>query len=395
MRLIYTGQEFPKSFEKSIFLAGPSPRSKEEHSWRPEMIRCLEEAGYDGVIFVPEYSPEDQYNCAASYESVADWEKQGLDMADVIIFWVDRDLESGRYGLTTNIEYGERVKSGKTLLGWDPLCDKYEALQKRAEFYCEEVFYTDMYGLAERAVERIGRGALRTEGERYIPIDLWMKESWQNWLQSQSAVGNKLKWADVKWTFQVGPQRFLFMWVVHVHVWIQSEDRIKFNEVIIGRPDISTIVLLNGDLTSRKSSEINVVLVREFRSPVRNSESFVYENPGGSSFKENQDINVVAAHEVEEETGLEIDPSRIIKIGSRQIASTLTTHKSHVFACVLTDEEFRKLSNDQVVRGVEEDTERTFVETCSIEDLLERDLVDWSQIGMIYQALEVVKKEIS
>ena len=43
------------SLKKSIFLAGPTPRSKEVKSWRPEAIRLLKEKGFDGVVFVPEF----------------------------------------------------------------------------------------------------------------------------------------------------------------------------------------------------------------------------------------------------------------------------------------------------------------------------------------------------
>jgi 8-oxo-dGTP pyrophosphatase MutT (NUDIX family)/nucleoside 2-deoxyribosyltransferase len=393
MQIIYTGQEFPESFTKSIFLAGPSPRSKTEHSWRPEMLKCLEEAGYDGVVFVPEYAPEEQYNDTVSYESVAEWEKTGMDMADIIIFWLDRDLDHKRYGLTTNLEYGERVKSGKTLLGWSPTCDKYRALQQRAEFYDAEVLYTDMFKIAVRAVLRIGDGAERIDGERYVPIDVWKLPAFRNWYNGHTQCGNKLKWADVQWTFRVGPQKqFLFLYVIYVHVWIAAEDRVKSNEVIIGRPNISTIVLING--LSVDLSDVNVVLVKEFRSPVCNSEAYVYENPGGSSFKGDKNPYELAASEVKEETGLVVSPGRIQFLGARQLNSTLSTHQSYVFACHLTDEEFKQLDEDKEVHGVIEDTERTYVETRTLQEILNSDVVDWAQVGMIFSALAVLRGEI-
>jgi hypothetical protein len=52
MEVVYTGEEMPEKFTKSIFLAGPTPRNKEEQeSWRPDALRILEDKGFDGVVF--------------------------------------------------------------------------------------------------------------------------------------------------------------------------------------------------------------------------------------------------------------------------------------------------------------------------------------------------------
>jgi 8-oxo-dGTP pyrophosphatase MutT (NUDIX family)/nucleoside 2-deoxyribosyltransferase len=358
------------------------------------MLRELERAGYDGVVFYPEPENGDWSTINLEHSEIAKWEKKGLDMSDLVVFWIDRDIRSGRYGLTTNLEYGEQVASGKTVLGYKDGADKVASLLNRAEFHHAHIINTcKMSDVAQYVKDKIGAGAMRHGGERYIPIELWNKESWQAWLQSQYAVGNELQWAEVKWTFKVGPQKFLFLWVVHVHVWIAAEQRAKTNEVVIGRPDVSTVVLLNGNLQSNNADNIRVVLVREYRSPVHNSESFVYENPGGSSFKEKEDVYVTAAHEVEEETGLIVDPSRIISVGTRQVASTLCSHRSHLFACLLSDEEYDKLESDTVAHGVLEDTERTYIETSTIKDLLERDVIDWAQLGMLYQSIGAIRSK--
>jgi hypothetical protein len=52
--VVYALEEPPAIFAKSIFLAGPTPRRPEVASWRPDALRILQEAGYDGVVFVPE-----------------------------------------------------------------------------------------------------------------------------------------------------------------------------------------------------------------------------------------------------------------------------------------------------------------------------------------------------
>ena len=51
----YSDQEIIKG-EKSIFLAGPTPREKDIISWRNEAIKILENLGFDGIVYVPEYS---------------------------------------------------------------------------------------------------------------------------------------------------------------------------------------------------------------------------------------------------------------------------------------------------------------------------------------------------
>ena len=55
MQIVYTHEEAPLTFNKSIFLAGPSLRPGQEmKSWREEAVKFLEEKGYDGVVFLPE-----------------------------------------------------------------------------------------------------------------------------------------------------------------------------------------------------------------------------------------------------------------------------------------------------------------------------------------------------
>lgn len=55
MEVIYALEDMPDTFTKSIFLAGPTPRNKDEvESWRPDALKILEDKGFDGVVFIPE-----------------------------------------------------------------------------------------------------------------------------------------------------------------------------------------------------------------------------------------------------------------------------------------------------------------------------------------------------
>jgi ADP-ribose pyrophosphatase YjhB (NUDIX family) len=136
--------------------------------------------------------------------------------------------------------------------------------------------------------------------------------------------------------------------------------------------------------------DTELVLVREFRSPARTSDGFVHELPGGSSVQEGMDAAQVAAKEVEEETSLVLPPERFVAVGSRQVAGTLSTHHARIYAAALTDEEMksaRALATARAVHGEASETERTIVEITTLREMLAGQLVDWSTMGMVCQAL--------
>jgi hypothetical protein len=111
MEINYSDQP-TKRGDKSISLAGPSPRSKDVQSWRPEALRILEELQYDGIVYVPERSGVATFD----YLSQVEWEFEGLISATNIAFWVPRDLEK-LPGFTTNVEFGYFVREEKSVYG--------------------------------------------------------------------------------------------------------------------------------------------------------------------------------------------------------------------------------------------------------------------------------------
>jgi len=48
--------------------------------------------------------------------TVSEWEWSGLALSDVVMFWVPRNMQT-LPGLTTNVEFGMLVESGKVVLG--------------------------------------------------------------------------------------------------------------------------------------------------------------------------------------------------------------------------------------------------------------------------------------
>lgn len=128
--IVYAHEERQRTRRRSIFLAGPSPRSSAQHSWRPEAIDTLQRLGFDGTIFVP--LPRDG-NWSDNYEGQVEWELKHLECADAIAFWIPRSDELPGY--TTNVEYGLYLKSGKVVLGYPPDAPKMRYLQKVADMY--------------------------------------------------------------------------------------------------------------------------------------------------------------------------------------------------------------------------------------------------------------------
>ena len=108
----YSDQEIIKG-EKSIFLAGPTPREKDIISWRNEAIKILENLGFDGIVYVPEYS---SWKPKTDYVDQAMWERVGLSNATIIAFWIPRYLPD-MPAFTTNVEFGYWLHTGKVVYG--------------------------------------------------------------------------------------------------------------------------------------------------------------------------------------------------------------------------------------------------------------------------------------
>lgn len=382
MRVVYVGQEFPTSFTKAIMLVGPTPRSPEVPSWRPEAVRILEKIGYDGVVFVPE---REDTTWRHSYDDQIETEERMLHMADCIVCWIPRDMAT-MPALTTNDEYGCWKYSGKVVFG----APRTATSVRYQQYYAQKLHipaHDTLEATLAGAVERLGAGALRTGGECQVPLYIWQTASFQQWYANLCAVGNRLDGARVEWTFRVGKNRSLvFFWALHVDVYIASEGRHKTNEVVIARPDIAAVLVYRRGETL---ADTDVVLIKEFRSPVFNNQGFVYEIPGGSSFKPGGDMQQLAADECREETGLHIDASRLWREDTRQLVATFSAHQAHLFSVELTTEEMSELRRTAgVPHGVEADTERTYVEVKTLREIMRRDSgIDWSMLGMILSVL--------
>lgn len=385
MEPVYAREPLPTACRGSLFLAGPTPRRAEVPSWRPAALALLAARGWEGVVFVPE--DRDGRFPAGEYEAQIDWERAALDRADVILFWIPRDLER-LPGFTTNVEFGAWARSGRAVLGAPPGAPGLRYL--RAVAAREGVPQAEsLEGTVEAALRLAGAGAPRRDGECAVPLPIWSSPTFQAWHTAQRGAGNALRGARVEWALP-GPAGRLFLWALRVDVEVAAEGRRKRNEVVLGRPDLATVVLLRPQPDDPRAGE--VALVREFRSAGATADGYVRECPGGSSWgPEAGDMVAVALAEVAEETGLRLGPERLVPLGARQQAATLLAHRAHAFAVALTAAEVAALrARAGQVLGAD-DGERTTVEVWTVRDLLASPGVDWTTLGLVLTALEALR----
>jgi ADP-ribose pyrophosphatase YjhB (NUDIX family) len=365
------------SITKSIFLAGPSPRDGStdwQGTWREEAVKLLEKLGFDGHVFIPL-----PFN-GMSYAEGVQWEEHLLEIADQILFWVPRSKDLPAF--TTNIEFGEWMKSGKVVLGYPEDAERMRYLEAKVNKYGSES-YDNLEDTVKACVANLGEGAKRVDGEIHVPLHVWRSEYFKHWYQNHKKVGNKLVDGKLLWDFRVGPKQFLFSWVYKASIYVKAEDRIKDNEYVFTRSDIAVIVAY---VKGESLLQTKILTIKEFRTPARTNDGFVHELPGGSSFKANEDPLVLASHELEEETGLKIDPTRFMFRCKNQLVSTLSSHVAHIFSVEITEDELKTVIGTE--SGVAEDTEHTYVGVATYQEILHGiEQFDLSMIGIVSTVL--------
>ena len=389
--IIFSDQKIPKEITKSVFLAGPSPRTKDILDWRHEALSLFEKNEFTGTIFIPVpkerfYGKDDSPDW--TYDNQVDWECAARNVSDIILFWIPREIDRNKKDLgmpafTTNIEFGEDLHSGKIMYGRPDNAEKCRYLDKRIIEIKEKVF-NDLNKLIQESISKLGEGSLRLEGEVHVPLFIWQSEQFQSWYQQLQENGNKLESAKLLHHMKFS-NGYLFSFILWVNVWVESEQRFKSNEFVFSRKDISSILPYY-----KEGNETFVVLVKEFRSPVRNEAGLVYELPGGSALKPGVNPQENAQHELEEETGIHIeDLSRFSFVKNKQLCATLSSHHSYLYKVELTKEEFemvKKNVESQTVFGLTEDTEIIYLEVMPISKIMDYPL-DYSMTGMILGAL--------
>jgi len=114
-------QDSTETNSKSVFLAGPTPRSKDVSSWRPEAISIFKRHIETPLSL---FIPEPNWNTGITFaqlnlnygSEIIEWEHEALEKSDIILMWVPRDLDT-MPAFTTNLEFGMFVKNKNFFYG--------------------------------------------------------------------------------------------------------------------------------------------------------------------------------------------------------------------------------------------------------------------------------------
>lgn len=155
MRINYSDEDVIKG-EKSIFLAGPTPRGENSISWRKEACEILENIGFDGVVYVPEYS---SWKPKESYVDQAMWERMALTESTTIVFWIPRHLPD-MPAFTTNVEFGYWLHTGKVVYGRPDSAEKIKYLDWLYELDYSNKPINNLQKLLELAVTKTNETSL-------------------------------------------------------------------------------------------------------------------------------------------------------------------------------------------------------------------------------------------
>ena len=161
----YSDQEVIKN-QKSIFLAGPTPRGENSESWRTKACNIIEQLGFDGIVYVPEYST---WKPKADYVDQAQWERDALSNASVIAFWIPRTLPD-MPAFTTNVEFGYWLHTGKVLYGRPDDAKKIKYLDWLYKTDTNKSPYSSLEELLYSSVELANQLGVNNETE-ILPLE--------------------------------------------------------------------------------------------------------------------------------------------------------------------------------------------------------------------------------
>ena len=309
-------------------------------------------------------------------EAGADWHDYALGIADVAAFWWPGNPDSRLpQAMLAACEDSQRA-----VLGAPPHAEELLGYADRHGIAAA----TTLDGMISAALGLIGSGARRTGGEREVPLPVWRSASFQRWYAAQTSARNTLVSARLAWTLRAGPgQGPLTYWALCVHIYVSAEDRVKSNEVVISRPISPSWRSTGGSPPSMTASSC---WSGNSAVPPRLSDGFIHELPGGSG-DAGVDAREQAATETLEETGLAIDARRIRRLGSRQLAGTMSADHARLFSAEISDDEIIRPRATQDTPHGAGDTERTWVEVTTFGNIRTNHIVDWATLGMIAEAL--------
>ncbi|MEU1755630.1 hypothetical protein ABZ436_23635 [Micromonospora matsumotoense] len=384
--VVRPGQALPDWWHASVFLAGPAGGPDELLPWQHEAVALLGRrwAGPGRLaVFVPELDISHEVPSTpgtAAPTDPTDWLDARVGQADVILFWGAGDPTPLSQAVT-HLLWGRCENTGRAVLGLpaDDRTGRY--LRGRAERRRIPVAET-LESTVGHAVDRITPGARRDGPHRDVPLTLWRTDSFRHWLDVKESSGHRLQQAQLAWNLPPRRHGGVFLWAVRPHLLINEENRVKKNEIVLGRTDVTSMVAYR---TGSDLLETEIALVREFRSPAATTDGYVHELPGGSQ-RDDAPPAQIAAAEFGEETGLPLDPARLRYHGARQPVAALCAHRQHLFSAELDAAEVARLRTTVGTFGLADEGERTTVEVLTYRQILTGGLVDWTTLGLLSMA---------
>lgn len=424
-------EPLPPAFAASVYLAAPAPATfsgqgpSSGRAFFQQAIAQLTQAGFDGVVYVPddrgpdgrgaderearppEAGPEraersektdrpdrpDRPDRADRAERIETWSLEALRHSDAVLFFVDG--ESARDAAIAEL-WGQVQRSSRAVL-IAPAGQHGDAGVAAYLRTAGRLRVPVARSVAEGVQLLLGivrPGALRRLGERAVPLLLWRSPGFQSWYRALRRAGHRLDDAQLEWSYRSrAAGRPPLLWALRPRVLVSGERRHKSGEVVIGRTDVSATVLYHLPPEADPLDAV-VVLVREFRSAVRNETGFGWNLPGGSAAsasEREQDPRATARQEVLEETGLALEANQLedVPAGDRQAASTLSCHHVFLYRAALSDAQLQEMrSAEQLGKSHGANPgERCFVSLRAVRALLAEGSLDWAQLGMVMRAL--------
>jgi 8-oxo-dGTP pyrophosphatase MutT (NUDIX family) len=379
LQIVRPPAPIPPSFTSSLFLAGPRGAEGDADSWQAQVLDLLQQAGYGGLVYLPPAGEPTEEQLA--------WEEKALRHADAILF----HLAPGPAGMDplTRERWGAWRRSGKAVL-----CASLEQqVLRRAAARLRVPTGLTLAEAVNHLLPLLRPGVPRRGGERAVPLLLWRSPAFQRWYRALRAAGNELDDVEVEWIYRprASPGRPPLLWALRPRVWVRAERRHKAGEIVVGRAEVSATVLYQ---PAAQVLDTQVVLIREFRSAGTTADGYVWALPGGSAehaADREQNAALTALREVQEETGLCLLPSQLEPVagGARQLASTILSHRAHLFRAALTEEQMRSLQDAERAgrhHGANAG-ERCYVIIRPLRQLLTGGQLDWGQLGMLLLAL--------
>jgi hypothetical protein len=378
MKCVYAGQPFPEQFSSSLYLAGPTPRDSKVPSWRPDALRSLELLGYDGVVFIPESQTGQR---SSDYNQQMDWELGAMRRSDVILFWIPAAPDTLPAN-TTRVEFGLQIHSGKVILGIPDGAYRTRYLERLASQYNVTV-HGSLKATIQATCDHLGSGAKRSGAECLIPLEVWRTRHFRDWYTSQTKAGHSLEDViNIEWVLRVGTnKKYPLVLAIHVAMKVHGEDRIKSNESVIIRPSIVTVCAY---CLGETRDQDRFVLIKEYRTSAMNSQGFVFEFPGGSSFKPDIELSALAMEELEDETGMQISQDRFRKVTQRQLAAAMVANQAVLMAVELESSEMDAIAAQSgQTYGNFAESEQTYLHVLTRAQIMEEGFVDFVTLGQI------------